>query len=94
MTEAERQKVAAVIESFYDESRANPMKEPWSLPNLKTFLNLGFVSLDDVPKYRAAYFATRGDESIFNDPPPVVVAATVANNDHPLLDKGSTMVLL
>jgi hypothetical protein len=63
------------------------MKEPWSLHNLKTFLNLGFVTLDDVPKYRAAYLATRGDESIFVDPPPVVVAATVTNNDHPLLDK-------
>jgi hypothetical protein len=63
------------------------MKEPWSLHNLKTFLNLGFVTLDDVPKYRAAYLATRGDESIFVDPPPGVVAATVTNNDHPLLDK-------
>ena len=93
LTEAERPKVAAVIKLFYDESRANPMKEPWSLHNLKTFLNLGFVTLDDVPKYRADYLATRGDESIFVDPPPVVVAATVTNNDHPLLDKHDVFAL-
>jgi len=87
LTEAERRKVAAVIGSFYDKSRADPMKEPWSLCNLKTFLNLGFVSLGDVPKFRAAYLATRGDESIFVDPPPVADTAPVTNNNHPLLDK-------
>jgi hypothetical protein len=70
LAEAKRREVAALIGSFYDESRADPEKHPWSVGNLKKFLDLGYVNLVDMPKFRAAYLATRGDESIFVDPPP------------------------
>ena len=69
LCEAQRREVAALIGSFYDESRANPDKDPWAIDNLKKYLDLGYVKLDEMPKFRAAYLATRGDESIFADPP-------------------------
>ena len=40
-------------------------KKPLTLPNIKKFLNLGYVKLDDLAKFRAAYLETQGDVSVF-----------------------------
>ena len=79
--------VAALIGSFYDNSRANPSKDPWSIDNLKKYLNLGYVKLDDISKYRAAYLATLGDESIFADPIVQSIFPNDAAGESKLLDK-------
>lgn len=89
LAEAQRREVAALIGSFYDESRADPEKHPWSVGNLKKFLDLGYVNLVDMPKFRAAYLATRGDESIFVDPPPHDTTDTTARS----VTSNSTSVL-
>ena len=34
----------------------------------KKYLNLGYVKLDDLPKFCAAYFETLGDDSVFVEP--------------------------
>ena len=44
-----------------DESRCDRNKEPWSIPNLKRYLNLEYVKLDDLTKFCAAYFAALVD---------------------------------
>lgn len=69
LDETQRREVAALIGSFYEESRVDRSKEPWSINNIKRYLNLAYTNLDDIFKLRAAYMATRGDESIFSDPP-------------------------
>ena len=65
----QRRNVAALVGYFYDNYKADRPKEPWALPNTKKFLNLGYVKLDDLKKLRAAYLETRGDDSIFVEPP-------------------------
>ena len=45
LDEQQRRDVAALIGSFYDESKADCSKEPWELPNTKKFLNLGYMKL-------------------------------------------------
>ena len=62
MEEPQIREVATLLGSFYDESRGDHNKEPWSIPNLKNYLNLGYVKLDDLPKFRPTYFATLGDD--------------------------------
>ena len=57
--------VAALIGSFYDESKADWSKEPWALPNIKKFLNIGYVKLYDLAKLRTAYLETQGNNSVF-----------------------------
>ena len=59
LDEQQRRDVAALIGSFYDESNTGCSKELWALPNIKKFLNLGYVKLDDLAKFRLAYLATR-----------------------------------
>ena len=38
-------------------------------PISKIILNLGYVKLDDLPKFCADYFATLGNDSVFFEPP-------------------------
>ena len=70
LEEPQRREVATLVGSFYTEAHGDCTKDPWSVPNLKKYLNLGYVKLDDLPKFRAAYFATLGDDSVFVEPPP------------------------
>jgi len=69
LDEAQRREVAALIGSFYDASRVDASKDPWSIENVKKYLNLGYVKLDDIYKFRAAYLATLQDDSLFVEPP-------------------------
>ena len=88
LDEAQRREVAALIKSFYDESAADSSKDPWSVANVKRCLNLGFVKLDEVFKFRAAYLASVGDESIFITPVDDLSpdSNAVAEDNSPLLD--------
>ena len=67
--EQQHRYVATLIGFFYDDSKADCSKELWALPNIKKFLNLGYVKLDDLAKLRVAYLETQGDDSIFVEPP-------------------------
>ena len=60
--------VAALIGLFYEESKANCSKEPWALSNIKKFLNLGYVNLDDLVKFCVAYLATQRGDYVFVEP--------------------------
>ena len=95
LTEAQRREVGTLISSFYDESWIDPSKDPWSLMNLKSFLKLGFVTLDNVPKFRAAFLATRGDDSIFCNPPinPPVDDTAANSNTQSFLDQHNSFTL-
>ena len=64
----QNREVATLLGSFYDESCGDRNKEPWSIPNIKQYLNLGYMNLDDQPKFRATYFATLGDDLVFFKP--------------------------
>ena len=82
LTKAQQDEITTLVGSFYDESWNNPTKSPWLVNNLKIFLNLRFVTLDDVPKFWAAFLVTHGDDSIFCIPPttpPVVDSASDTN---------------
>lgn len=68
LEESERRELVVVIGSFYEEAQADTSKDPWSVCNIKNYLDLGFTKLDDIFKYRAAYFASRGDDSVFKSP--------------------------
>ena len=68
LEEPQRREVANLLGLFYDESRGDQNKEPWSISNLKNYLNLGYVKLDALPKFCAAYFASLGDDSVFFEP--------------------------
>ena len=68
LDEQKRRDIAALIGSFYDKSKADCSKEPWALPNINKFLNLGYVKLDDLEKLRASYLATWGDGYVFVEP--------------------------
>ena len=61
--------IAALLDLFYDKSKSDFLKEPWGLPNIKKFLNLGYVKLDDLAKFRVAYLETQGDDYVFIEPP-------------------------
>ena len=67
--------VAALIGSFYDESKADWSKEPWALPNIQKFLNIRYLNLDDLAKLCADYLATRGDDYVFFEPPFIYISA-------------------
>ena len=64
----QRRDVAAHIGSFYDKSKTDFLKELWALPNIKKFLNLGYVKLDDLTKFRADYLSTQGNDPVFVEP--------------------------
>ena len=68
LCDAHQREVDALIGSFYDESHVNPDKYPWAIDNIKKYLDLGYVNIDEMPKFRADYLETRGGESIFADP--------------------------
>ena len=65
LDEQQRRDVAALIGSFYDEPKAYCSKELWALTNIKKFLNLGYVKLYDLAKFRVDYLATHGNDSVF-----------------------------
>ena len=69
LDEQQRRNVAELIGSFYDESKADCSKELWELTNIKKLSNLGYVNLDDLEKLRAYYLETRGNDSVFVEPP-------------------------
>ena len=68
LEEDQRQAVATLIDSFDDESRADRTKETWAIGNINKYLDLEFVTLVELPKLRAAYLETIGDDSVFADP--------------------------
>jgi len=68
LEETQHHEISTLIASFYNDLRGDSNKEPWSIQNLKKCLNLGYVKLDDLPKFRGAYFATLGDDSVFVEP--------------------------
>ena len=39
LCETQQREVAAIIGSFYDESRVNPNKDPWEIDNPKNYLD-------------------------------------------------------
>lgn len=92
LLEPQRREVAALIKAFYDESLADPSKDPWSVDNIKKYLNLGYVKLDDTQKFRAAYLASLGDESIFVTPVVEDKAATTSTSSK-LLDDHDAFAL-
>ena len=55
LDEQQRRDVAALIGSFYDNSKADCSKEPWALPKIKKFLNIGYVKLYELAKFRVDY---------------------------------------
>ncbi len=57
LMELQRCEVATLIGSFYDKSCAIPTKLPCLVCNLKKYLNLGYINLDDAQDC-AAYLAT------------------------------------
>ena len=69
LDDQQRRDVATLIGQFYDESKADCSKELWELPNIKKFLNLGYVKLDDLAKFRASYLETQVDDSVFFETP-------------------------
>ena len=72
LEETQHHEISTLIASFYHDLRGDSNKEPWSIQNLKKCLNLGYVKLVDLPKFRGAYFETLGDDSVFVEPPHVV----------------------
>ena len=64
----QRRNFSGLIGSFYDDPKADFSKEPWALLNINKFLNLGYVKLEDLANFHAAYLATQGDYSIFFEP--------------------------
>lgn len=82
LAEVQRREVAALIGSFYNESHAFPQKHPWSVSNLKKFLNLGYVNLVDMPKLgRLIWQLVETNQSLLTlllmTPPLVLSPATI-----------------
>ena len=69
LEERQRREVATTRGLFYDDFCGDHNKELWLIPNLKKYLNLGYANLDDLTKFRAAYFATLVADSLFVEPP-------------------------
>ena len=69
LEEPHLREVATLLGSFYDKSFGTHNKEPWPITNLKNYLNLGYVKLGDLLKFRAVYFATLSDDLAFFQPP-------------------------
>ena len=85
LEEPQNREVATLLGSFYDESCGDRNKEPWSIPNIKNYLNLGYVKLDHLTKFRTDYFATLGDDLVFVEPTHFVQLPTENNtllDDH------------
>ena len=85
LEDPQHREVSTLLGSFYEKSHGDCNKEPWSITNFKKYLNLGYVKLDELPKFRAAFFATLGDYSLFVEPPHFVQPPPENNtllNDH------------
>ena len=80
--------VAALIGLFYYESKDDCSKEPWALLNIKKFLNYGYVKLYDLAKFRAAYLATQGNDSVFVEPNLI----DISSDDNPKVEYGSVLL--
>ena len=65
MIEQKHYKFALLVDYFYAESRADPSIPTWSLNNIKKFMILGCVKLDDIPKLRCSYLAARHNNYVF-----------------------------
>ena len=65
LEEPQHREVATILGSFDEKSCGDRNKEPWSILKIKKYLNLRYVKLDDLPKFRAAYFVTLGDDLVF-----------------------------
>ena len=89
LNENESCELVVLIDSFYEESRADPLKAPWSVD--MSYLNLS-LKLDDIYKFWAAYLSTLGDDSIFKDPVTKSFAASAPANSN-LLDTHDTFSL-
>lgn len=90
LKEDQRREVAALCQTFYNEALVDPSKKPWGVDNIKRYLGLGYVKLDDLFKFRAAYLASLQDDSIFMDPVPedsTTEAASTSNGHSALLDE-------
>ena len=68
LEEPQRCEVATLLGLFYDDSHGDRNKEPWSITNLKNYLDLGYVKLDELYKFLADYFSTLGDDLVFVEP--------------------------
>ena len=85
LEEPQRREVATLLGLFNDESHGDRNKEPWSITNIKKYLNLGYVKLDNLPKFCADHFETLSDDLIFVEPPHFVQPYPENNtllNDH------------
>ena len=69
LTEVQRRELAALLRSFYEEARRDSIRAAWSYENFQKVMMLGFVKCEDVHKFRSAFMASIGDESVFVDPP-------------------------
>ena len=67
--EQQRRDFATLIGLFYDDPKADFSKEPWALTNIKKFLNIGYVKLDVLAKFLAAYLETQNNDYVFVEPP-------------------------
>ena len=88
LDEQQSRDVAALIGSFYDKSKADCSKELRALPNIKKFLNIGYVKLDYLAKLHAVYLETWGDDYIFVDPPFIDSSA----DDTPKVEVGAVLL--
>ena len=68
LEENQRREFVTLHGSFYENSCGDRNKEPCSVPNLKKYLNLVYMKLDELPKFLAGYFATLGGDSVFSEP--------------------------
>ena len=68
LEEPQSREVATLLGLFYEDSCGDRKKEPWSIPNLKNYSNLGYLKLDDLPKFCSDYFSTLGDNLVFVEP--------------------------
>ena len=92
----QRRDVATLIGLFYEESKADCLKEPWALPNIKKFLNIGYVKLDYLATFHATYLEIQGNYSVFVEPPIIDSSSddtTKVEDDSVLLDENDGFVL-
>ena len=76
----------SLIDSFYKESMQDSSKPSWSTDNCKKFMMFGYDNCLDVHKFWSAYLASKGDDSVFVDPPPEENVPSNTNSEK-LLDE-------
>ena len=87
LTEAQRREVAAMIDSFYKESTEDRTKPAWTGDNFKKFMLLGYIKANDVHKFCSSYLASKGNESVFVNPPDEGDEETIEDSFDKLLDE-------